>query len=225
MLHKTYALLPPPPWMPPLLLAINQVRTKVNPGICHPTWKVPPHMKLSPTPQRHATPHWCTPYSPLCSYGNSGSEVPWPLGPNLSLPLSNGISGNYGILLWSDVSGFLFVHHIQRPKQLLSLSEPFSSEIFLLKRDLRPDIFKKNQRGLLTSRLQRLLSPSTFHATFFEIFSSRILEEFVSKVVFKIEIDQKIWHRRKNSKLQTGSLFGWSAGLSPGFALSFAKQL
>ncbi len=56
-------LTPPPPWMPPpaSLQPSEELRTKVNPP---PPWKVPP---------------------PRCAvvYGDGGSEVHWPVGPNL----------------------------------------------------------------------------------------------------------------------------------------------
>ena len=48
---------PPPPWMPPPLLAFNQVRTKVNPpGICHPPWCTTPHGKHHPPPWKVSPP-------------------------------------------------------------------------------------------------------------------------------------------------------------------------
>ena len=88
---------------PPQVPAINQVRTKVNslpwnvglktpidmppPLTCQPLLMCPPMMHppdIRPS-HWHASPHWCATPSCLPWYGDGGSEIPWPLGPNLQL--------------------------------------------------------------------------------------------------------------------------------------------
>ena len=69
--NRTFALVSPHGCHP--LPAINQVRTKVN-----PPWKVPPPW-CATNPMESATPLIAV------VYGDGGSKVHWPLGPNLLL--------------------------------------------------------------------------------------------------------------------------------------------
>ncbi len=85
-------LYPPPHGCHPPPPVINQVKTKVNPPMemCHPhgnalpLWKVPPPYGNVPPPMESATPH---------PPRDGGSEVHWPLWPNIS-SLLNCFSSN-----------------------------------------------------------------------------------------------------------------------------------
>ena len=72
--------------MPTTPLAINQARTKVSPpGIYDPPLTcLPPTDVCHPPLMCHPRPHW---HAPPPVHGDGGSEVPWPLGPNLQLTL------------------------------------------------------------------------------------------------------------------------------------------